>query len=62
MIGQRLTPNDLAQSPKQIGVDESGYDHNTQTSLTAGRWPLFTTFNGTQTFDHMGKPHDSDND
>lgn len=59
-----ITYADLATEAVRIDLDEPTYRHEDQMSSTlseAGKIFMWTP-NGTQTFDHMGKPSDSDTD
>jgi len=60
MIIELLTPLMLATAPMRIDVATPEYDHQLQKNTTVA-WQQ-VTYNGTQTFDYNGRPHDADND
>ena len=60
MIIELLTPLMIATAPMRIDVDMPKYDHQVQKN-TVVAWQQIT-FNGTQTYDYNGRPHDADND
>ncbi|WP_146180616.1 hypothetical protein [Limnohabitans curvus] len=57
-----FTVHELATEPTKINLKEVDYSCETQTRFNIGNEALAITWNATQTFDHNGKPKDSDND
>ena len=63
MIVELLTPLVIATAPVRIDVPELSYSHEQQMSVSlASETTSYGTWNGTQTFDFQGRPHDADND
>lgn len=64
MIIELLTPLMLATAPMRIDVAAPSYDHQSQKNISVAEWTTSprVTYNGTQTFDYNGRPHDADND
>jgi hypothetical protein len=56
------SPFDIAEPLVKINLPEQEYDRVTQMRFDMVDPLQATTYNGTQTFDHQGKPRDADND
>jgi hypothetical protein len=57
-----VTPLMIATAPIAIDVPKGAYDHSTQITKYQDEYKIAITFNGTQTFDFQGRPHDNDSD
>lgn len=56
------SPFDIAEDLVSIKLPDSEYNQETQTRFDMTDPLHATTYNATQTFDHLGKPKDNDND
>ena len=59
-----LTAKDLAEESTKIFIQNDEYSTTTQTRFDCEdrTTALTITYNGTQTYDFNGRPHDADND
>lgn len=57
-----LTPDDLAVVSKSQSIQVPDYNFQRKMLFTNQEVVMAHTFNSIQTFNHLGQPHDSQND
>lgn len=62
-IAALITPLALAVAPMAITNEEPAkYSHEQQVIVSLNDKPIYSTTNGTQTYDSAGRPSDGDSD